>query len=73
MQALVSKLKGLWTYALAASAAPFAYILSAPCGAACGACPMGGACLISFPAVIAVVLVVKFSRKIKGAFAKALS
>ncbi|HPC27417.1 MAG TPA: hypothetical protein PKX17_01690 [Candidatus Methanomethylicus sp.] len=73
MRAMLNKIKGIWTYAMAASAAPLAYLLSAPCGAACGACPMGGACILSLPAIMAVVFIAKFSRKIKKVFARALS
>ncbi len=73
MQTRLSKLKGMWSFAMAASAAPIAYLLSAPCGAACGGCPMGGACLLAFPAVMAVVIIVKFSRRVKAALAKAIS
>ncbi len=73
MRAWLSRIKGLWAYAMAASAAPLTYLLSAPCGAACGACPMGGACLLSLPAVMAVVLIAKFSRRLKAAFKDALS
>jgi hypothetical protein len=34
---------------------------------------MGGACILSLPAIMAVVFIAKFSRKIKAAFVRALS
>lgn len=72
MPNLRERARGLWAFALAASAAPAAYVFSMPCGAACFSCPMTGACLLATPAVLLLVLGIKFSRRIKSVFSRAL-
>lgn len=70
MGRLLDRVRGLWAFALAASAAPTAYVISMPCGAACLSCPLTGACLLTTPLVILLVLVAKFSRKIASGLSR---
>lgn len=70
MSSLRDRIRGLWVFAVAASAAPLSYIASAPCGGACFSCPMTGACLLATPLVVLLVLAVKFSRRIKTFFSQ---
>jgi hypothetical protein len=45
-------------FILAATAAPTAgLLLAAPCGLACGGCPLGGACLAASPVVFGGVII----------------
>jgi len=72
MSSLRERVRGLWVFAVAASAAPLSYLVSFPCGGACLSCPMTGACLLVTPLAVLLVLAVKFSRRIKSFFFKAL-
>jgi hypothetical protein len=49
---------GIVAFILAATAAPTAgLMLAAPCGLACGGCPLGGACLAATPVVFGGVII----------------
>lgn len=54
---------GLWAFLGAAAAAPIAYLSVAPCGLACGGCPLGGACFIPTPLVLGAIVVSKFVQR----------
>lgn len=63
---LIEKAKKSWTFAVAAASLPLSYLLFFPCfGNGCAGCPTGGACLISAPMLIGLVLVAKSFTKIK--------
>lgn len=64
---LVRRIRALWAFILAASAAPITYLLSMPCGFACTSCPLGGACLIAFPFLFVTIVLLKSLKKIKSA------
>jgi hypothetical protein len=72
MPSLRERIRGLWVFGVAASAAPLSYLISIPCGGACFSCPMTGACLLATPLVVLLVLAVKFSRRIKSFFSRAI-
>ncbi len=57
------RIENAWIFALAASTAPLTFLAAGPCGLACGGCPLGGACLLTSPAVFGLVLVIKAQRK----------
>jgi hypothetical protein len=59
---------GIWAFAVALSAAPLSYLMAAPCGLLCGACPLGGACLIASPLVFGMVIMIKSIRGIRWFF-----
>jgi hypothetical protein len=61
-----NKLVGTWAFAAAAITAPVTFLAAAPCGLACGGCPLGGACLLSSPVAFGVVLAVQ-SRERRAA------
>ncbi len=61
---------GMMAFILAAAAAPTAgLVLAAPCGLACGGCPLGGACLAASPVVFGGVIIANAisSRRSKAA------
>jgi hypothetical protein len=60
------RIENAWIFALAAATAPLTFLASGPCGLACGGCPLGGACLLTSPAVFGLVLVIKAQRKMSG-------
>jgi len=64
------RIENAWIFALAASTAPLTFLASGPCGLACGGCPLGGACLLTSPAVFGLVLVIKTQRKMSGFIGK---
>jgi SNF family Na+-dependent transporter len=71
MHKTVEKIKSTWAFALAAASVPLSYILLFPClGGGCAGCPTGGACLLSVPFLIALVIVGKSFLKIKKAIGK---
>ncbi len=57
------RIENAWIFALAVSTAPLTFLAAGPCGLACGGCPLGGACLLTSPAVFGLVLVIKAQRK----------
>jgi len=62
---------GILAFVMAAAAAPTAgLLLAAPCGLACGGCPLGGACLAASPLVFGGVF---FASAISSRRSKALS
>jgi hypothetical protein len=66
MNWLIAKLKGAWAFGLAALTAPLSYVLTGPCtSVGCGACPLGGACLISLPLLFGGVVFAKGFRRFK--------
>lgn len=58
----VERLKGTWAFILAASALPASYLVAMPCGGACAGCPLGGGCIAAYPAVLALVFIVKAAK-----------
>jgi hypothetical protein len=64
------RIENAWIFALAASTAPLTFLAAGPCGLACGGCPLGGACLLTSPAVFGLVLVIKVQRKASMFFSK---
>jgi hypothetical protein len=70
LQRISQRIENAWIFALAASTAPLTFLASGPCGLACGGCPLGGACLLTSPAVFGLVLVIKTQRKIGGFMSK---
>jgi hypothetical protein len=60
------KYAGLWAFLGAAAAAPIAYLSMAPCGLACGGCPLGGACFVPTPLVLGAVVIGKLAQKKLG-------
>jgi hypothetical protein len=64
------RIENAWIFALAAATAPLTFLASGPCGLACGGCPLGGACLLTSPAVFGLVLVIKAQRKTIGFLGK---
>lgn len=68
MSNLRERIRGIWVFAVAASAAPLSYLISIPCGGACFSCPMTGACLLATPLAVLLVLAIKFSKRIKSFF-----
>ena len=57
------RIENAWIFALAASTAPLTFMAAGGCGLACGGCPLGGACLLTSPAVFGLVLVIKAQRR----------
>jgi hypothetical protein len=50
--------EGVLAFVMAAATAPTAgLLLAAPCGLACGGCPLGGACLAASPLVFGGVFI----------------
>jgi Ca2+/Na+ antiporter len=43
--------KGIWAFLLASATTPFALLIPASCGAACGVCPVPGGCFV-LPAIV---------------------
>ncbi len=67
MNWLIARLKGAWAFGLAALTAPLSYVLTGPCtSVGCGACPLGGACLISLPLLFGGVFFAKGSRRLRA-------
>ena len=70
---LLKRLRSLWTYILGLSMLPLTYVLSAPCGFCCGACPLCGPCyllllpgyLLLIPVVVLGVFTVKSVRSLR--------
>ncbi len=67
MPNLHDRMRSIWAFALAASMAPAAYLVAIPCGAVCVSCPLTGACLLTYPAIIGLIFAIKLSRKAKSA------
>lgn len=63
-----SRMRGIQAFAIAASSMPLVYLISAPCGLSCTACPLSGMCVMTYPLLIAFVLVAKLKGKFKNAF-----
>jgi hypothetical protein len=70
LERISHRIENAWIFALAASTAPLTFLASGPCGLACGGCPLGGACLLTSPAVFGLVLVIKTQRKMSGLMSK---
>jgi len=71
MRKFVEKFKRSWAFAIAAASLPLSYILLFPClGPGCAGCPTGGACLLSAPFLIVLVVVGKSFVKIKNSIQK---
>uniref|UniRef100_A0A7C3IY96 Uncharacterized protein n=1 Tax=Candidatus Methanomethylicus mesodigestus TaxID=1867258 RepID=A0A7C3IY96_9CREN len=63
-----NRIRGIQAFAIAASSMPLFYLLSAPCGLSCTACPISGMCVTAYPVFIAFVLAAKLRSKLKNAF-----
>ena len=57
------KARSIQAFALALSVVPFAYLVSSPCGAACGGCFLGGACILAYPIPLLAVIFAKLFKK----------
>ncbi|MDH5806649.1 MAG: hypothetical protein QXW62_02300 [Candidatus Methanomethylicaceae archaeon] len=65
------KLYTLWIFILTASSLPINYIFS--CGMTCFSCPFGGVCLLIYPIIIFLAILIKFLRKIRIFLSKILN
>jgi hypothetical protein len=73
MNWLIAKLKGAWAFGLAALTAPLSYVLTGPCtSVGCGACPLGGACLISLPLLFGGVVFAKGYRRLRSRLGRSM-
>ena len=63
--------KGIGAFLIAGASAPVALLLPASCGAACGACPVSGGCLV-IPGAVAVLAAACHQSDLTGRIRRAM-
>ena len=63
MRWISKRVRSIQAFAIAASVVPLTYLVSSPCGAACGGCFLGGACVLAYPIPLVAVILSKLFKK----------
>ncbi len=63
--------KGIGAFLIAGTSVPVALLLPASCGAACGACPVSGGCLV-IPGAVAVLAAAGHQSDLSGRIRRAI-